>query len=318
MLFIDDAGDMMDFHLQENSFHYQIRLTGNVVNNVQSFQGCMVSSHNAHLCILDTENRLSYYHWKGVKWQPVRTWQQVAPSFQSALDLSGIFHLVIQSAEGNRFFSYSGQTEQEEDLLFLKPNSLLLQLYAIDQDNLLLVQQENLASVYHITYYCYHNPSHTWSDKKSMAHLPLDCQSLQLFLSNGNLYLTYITPKDKVRLLNILTVNGNSGETVENCLGELSPTAGVPVMSKLDDDIVLVFMEPQNLIYWRSRDQGQTWTTKGELPCPWPLLLAPVFNPQREITDCIAVEGFYELNLEQPALLKTKELLSLSPYGLWI
>jgi hypothetical protein len=318
LLFMNSSGDMMAFRLQDSSFHYEIRLEGNAVNNVQSFQGCLVSSNNAHLCLLDTAKNLSYFHWKGVKWQRICTWQQVAPSFQSALDPSGIFHLIIPSPEGNRLFSFPGQEEQEADLHFLEPDSLLLQLYAVNQDNLLLLRKEITESACFITYYIYNSPSHTWSEKIPVANLPLDCQDLQFFFSQGVIHLTYFTPDGNKKLLNLLSINAGSGEIVEHCLGKLSSSVMPPVMSTLDDDIVVLVLEPNNLIYWRSGDQGQTWTTKGELPCPWPLKLAPVINPQKEITDYIALEGFFGLELSRPGLLTTRELLSLSPYGLWI
>lgn len=317
MLFMSGSGDLMAFRLQDSSFHYEIRLAGEAVNEVQSFQGCFSSAHDAHLCILDSAKNLSYYQWKGIKWQQICSWQQVAPCFQSALDHLGRFHLILSTQEGSRYYRYSHHKEQETDLPFLAPEHLLLELYPVNEDCLLLFQKETSESSCHISYYSYHCSSHSWSAKLPFFNPPPDCRQLQFFLSQGRIYLTYLTPAGNSDLLQMLFLDSSSGEIVEHCFGKLSTVGGLPVMSKLEENLVLLVLEPKNLTFWRSGDGGQTWTTKWELPCPWPLELAPALNPQKEITDYIALEGFYGLELQQPALLTTRQLLSLSPYGLW-
>lgn len=317
MLLQSTSGDIWQLQLQKNIFSYQLHLMGKTIENVQSFQSQLALPNQVHLCLLDINQQLSYHQWNGTRWDKIQIWPETHQSFQFTLDTQDRFHLITHLPNSIEHHSYDQKKWSTTELPLIPSETILLKVFPWQADHLILIYKKSQQAIPSIYYRIFSNKSFTWSDENSLISIPYEYQNLDFWLSSGTLYLTYYTSRSRTNILNLVSMNSSSRIIFKHSFPDLALQGSPSILTLSANDLILLSFKKNALIYWRSTDQGTTWKTQVELPCPWPLKLAPIFNYKQEITPFIELQGFYDLNLLQPGILETKKLLSLSPYGLW-
>lgn len=313
MLIMAPSEDMINFQLNSHSLSYQLRLTGYEVENVLAFQAHMASPQNIHLCMLDTQHSLSYYQYTQNRWHRIHTWTQVSPAYQSAL-AEKEFHIIIHLNGANNHYVFDGQNPHLLELPYHNIKGIPYRIFPDGKNDLILITKEVQETTIRFYGQAFSLNGRQWSGEFVICSIPKNYSKLECWLFQSVLYFGYFLPQGNTHKLCWLVFDLASGLCIEEQLLGFSSAAGKPVLTLLNEELILLVAEPQVLVCWRSRDAGKTWNTRIELPCPWPIKLAPVVNHRQEITPYISVEGVYNLSFRQPAVLTAEELLALSPY----
>lgn len=313
MFIMAPSGDMINFQLNGQSLSYQLRVTGYEVENVLTFQAHMASPQNIHLCMLDTHYSLSYYRYTQNKWRKIHTWTQVSPVFQTIL-AEKEFHVIIHLHGMNSHYVFHGENSHILDYPGHNGKGTPYRIFFRGTDDLVLIKKESRETTIQFYEQVFSLNEQHWSEDYLVCSIPKNCHHLRCWFFRDMLYFGYFLPQGNTHKLCWLMFDLASGLCSEEQLLDFSSEAGEPVLTLLNEELILLVAEPQVLVCWRSHDAGKTWNRKIELPCPWPLKLAPVVNHRQEITPYVSVEGVYNLSFRQPAVLTAKELLALSPY----
>lgn len=314
MLIMAPSGDLVNFKLQGHSLNYDLRLIGYEVDNALTFQVHMASPQNIHLCILDTGHSLTYYRYHQNRWRKVHTWAGVSPAYQSILRGEHEMHVVIHFDGIHRHYIFASNERHNLEIPCQHPQCNPYRLFLLEDNALVLIHEETHETATRFFAQVFSLKERHWEPEQFLGSIPKNCRKLQNWLCRDVLYLGYFLPQGNTQALCLLVFDPAQGLCQEERFPGFSPVAGEPVLTLYRDELILLVVEPNVLVCRRSGDGGKTWPTKMEMPCPWPLKLAPVLNHRQEITPYVSVEGVYNLSFRQPAVVKAEELLTLTPY----
>lgn len=313
LLILAPSGDLMSFKLLGHSLRYQLHLTGHEVDNVLSFQVQVTSPYQVHLCILDTGHTLTYYRFHQNRWQKLHAWPGVSPAYRTLLHGEEM-HVVLHTNGHNRHYILSGQQVHSSEIPGRQLRCTPYRFFLQAEDHPVLILKEIHESTTRFFARSFSVRDRQWLPEQFLASVPPDGRKLQCWLWRDVLYFSYFLPQGNSQTLYLLVLDPAQEACQEEQFPGFSSIAGEPVLTLYDSEPVLLVGEPNVLVCRRSGDRGRAWHTKIEIPCPWPLRLAPVLNHRQEITPYVAVEGVYNLSFRQPAVLKAEELLTLAPY----